>query len=75
LVSTSPTSWRVTFTLPALDCPALRCANSYEFSPDLEVFSVTPEDAENPLYVDIETSEQIDSQEYELTIHLIEAAQ
>jgi len=74
VVSTSSTSWRVTFTVPVLDNAALRNALNYEFSPALSVVSVTPESATNPSYVDLETTEQKDAETYTLTIHLVEAA-
>jgi len=74
VVSTSPTTWRVTFSVPVLDNAALRSASNYSFSPDLTVVGIIPESTTNPNYVDIETSEQLDGQSYTLTIHLVESA-
>lgn len=74
VVSTSPTTWRVTFSIPVLDNVALRAIVNYVFSPALTVVSITPEAVADPNYVDITTSEQLDGQSYTLTIHLVEAA-
>lgn len=74
VVSTSPTTWRVTFSVPVLDNAALAAIANYIFSPILIVVSIVPEAVANPGYVDITTSEQLDGQSYTLTIHLVEAA-
>lgn len=64
VVSTSPTSIRVTFGGPIVDNIALSSLGSYEVSPALELLSVTPEAVASPTYVDIVTAEQIDGQAY-----------
>jgi hypothetical protein len=74
LVSTSSITWRVTFSDPALDNVALVNISNYAFSPTLNIVSITPEAVANPTYVDIVTSEQVDSLLYTLTIHLVEKA-
>lgn len=66
-----PTSIRVNFEYSAVDNAALRNVDNYVISPELEVFSVTPEVHSTPSYVDLEIDEQKTGTEYTLTLQRI----
>lgn len=69
-----PTSIRVIFPQPAKDNSALVQPGNYVITPTLNVYSVTPEVAVNPGYVDLEIDEQRTGVIYEVEVQGVEKA-
>lgn len=69
-----PTSIRVTFPQPAKNNSALVQAGNYVITPTLNVYSVTPEVATYPSYVDLEIDEQTTGVAYEIEVQGVEKA-
>jgi hypothetical protein len=74
VVSVSSTQIRVNFVKPALDNAALRSVGSYQITPALTIYSVSPEPVAEPTYVVLTISEQKTFQVYDLELIRIEAA-
>lgn len=70
----SPISIRATFAAPVKDNLALHNPDNYQITPALTVYSVTPESAVNPSYVDLEIDEQQTGVSYDIEIVAIEEA-
>lgn len=66
ITATDSTHIRVTFKYAAVDNAALRAPGNYSITPPLSVYTVTPEAAASPTYVDLAIDEQDDGQLYTL---------
>lgn len=67
----SSISIRIRFDYPAMDNASLHYAGNYLIAPSLTVYSVTPETATNPTYVDLVIDEQVTGVAYTVTLQRI----